>query len=164
MFSSGIIAASRSTYTATSTVTMGTLANVAYGSGYGYSAGRFGGVSNRTGGSNPSPTSITIQGESLPHPYVGEYTQYGARHFGIEIDFNTLYTIHPDRDWLTSLKIDDGQGNSVTLGMSLFNRGTHTSNPYYSRGARYERGYGTNAAAVIDITNNNKNLTWEFIL
>jgi hypothetical protein len=164
MLSSGIIAASRSTYLVTSTVTMGTLSNVSYGSGYGYSAGYFSGGSSRTGGSNPNPTSITIHGESLPHPHIGEYTQFGSRYFTIEIDFTTVYTAHPDRAWLASVNIADGQGNSVEIDTSSFNRNNHTQNNYYSRGARYERGYGTNAPALIDTTNNNKTLTWEFIL
>jgi len=165
MFSSGIIAATGNNNTAaeTSTVTMGTLANVSYGSGYGYSAGRFGGSMGRTGGSNPSPTTQTFGGQTFDHLYVGDWTQYASRTVAIEIPFGSNASNQPTSDWLTSLKIDDGQGNSVELDMSNFTRYTNTSNPYFSRGATYIRGYGTNAPVVIDSTNNDKTLTWDFV-
>ena len=147
----------------TSTVTMGTLSNVSYGSGYGYSAGKLGGVSNRTGGSNPSPTTQTFGGQTFDHLYVGDWAQYGSRTVAIEIPFGSNASNQPTSDWLTSLKIDDGQGNSVELDMSSFSRYTNSNNPYYSRGATYIRGYGTGAAAVIDTTNNDKTLTWDFV-
>jgi hypothetical protein len=163
MFSSAIIAASRSASLPTSTVTMGTLANVSYGSGYGYSAGRFGGSIGRTGGSNPSPSTLDIGGETFNHLYLGDWTQFGSRTMNIEIPYDSNSSNHPTSDWLTSLKIDDGQGNSVELDMSNFSRYSNTNNPYFSRGATYLRGYGTNAFVVIDSTNNDKTLTWEFV-
>jgi hypothetical protein len=164
MFSSAIIAASRvADSSQTSTVTMGTLANVPYGSGYGYSAGRFGGSQNRTGGSNPSPTTLTFGGQTFDHLYVGDWTQYASRTVAIEIPYDSNTSNQPTSDWLTSLKIDDGQGNSVELDMSNFSRYSNTNNPYFSRGATYLRGYGTNAFVVIDSTNNDKTLTWEFV-
>jgi hypothetical protein len=163
MFSSAIIAASRSASLPTSTVTMGTLANVSYGSGYGYSAGRFGGSIGRTGGSNPSPSTLDIGGETFNHLYLGDWTQFGSRTMNIEIHYDSNSSNHPTSDWLTSLKIDDGQGNSVELDLSSFSRSNYTSNPYYSRGATYIRGYGTNAPVIIDTTNNDKTLTWDFV-
>ena len=143
------------------TVTMGTLQNVAYGSGYGYSAGRFGGTLGRTGGSNPSPSTLDIGGETFNHLYVGEWSQYGNRSMNIEIPFVSNASNHPTSNWLTSLEISDGQGNSVELDMSNFTRYNHTGSPYYSRGATYRRsGYSSN---FVDATNNNKTLTWDFV-
>lgn len=166
MFSTGVLAAKMNGNGGggvTSTVTMGTLQNVSYGSGYGYSAGRFGGSMGRTGGSNPSPSTLDIGGETFDHLYVGDWTQYASRTVAIEIPFGSNASNQPTSDWLTSLKIDDGQGNSVELDMSTFTRYTNSSNPYYSRGATYIRGYGTNSAVVINSTNNAKTLTWEFV-
>ena len=147
----------------TTTVTMGTISNISYGSGYGYSAGKFGGVSNRTGGSNPSPTTQTFGGQTFDHLYVGDMTVYGSRSVAIEIPFGSNASNQPTSDWLTSLKIDDGQGNSVDLDMSSFNRYSNSNNPYYTRGATYVRNYGTGASVVIDSTNNDKTLTWDFV-
>jgi len=145
----------------TSTVTMGTLSNVSYGSGYGYSAGKFGGVSGRTGGSNPSPTTQTFGGQTFDHLYVGDWAQYGSRTVAIEIPFGSNASNQPTSDWLTSLEIDDGQGNSLELDMSNFTRYTNSNNPYYSRGATYIKGnYSSN---FIDSTNNDKTLTWDFV-
>lgn len=164
MFITGVLAAKMNGGGGvTSTVTMGTLQNVAYGSGYGYSAGRFGGALGRTGGSNPSPTTQTFGGQTFDHLYVGDWAQYGSRTVAIEIPFGSNASNQPTSDWLTSLKIDDGQGNSVELDMSNFTRSTNTSNPYFSRGATYIRGYGTSAPVVINSTNNNKTLTWDFV-
>tara|TARA_B110000967_G_scaffold160095_1_gene165897 strand:- start:19 stop:558 length:540 start_codon:yes stop_codon:yes gene_type:complete len=148
----------------TSTVTMGTLSNVSYGSGYGYATAPFAGHSNRAGGSNPSPTTQTFGGQTFNHLSVGDITVYGSRTVYIEIPFNSNASNHPTSDWLNSLTIDDGQGNSVELDMSNnYTRNTHTGSPYYSRGAIYYRGYGTNAPVVINSTNNNKTLTWDFV-
>jgi len=172
MFITGVLAAkmngnglgsSNSSSANTTTVTMGTLANVSYGSGYGYSAGRFGGSMGRTGGSNPSPTTQTFGGQTFDHLYVGDWAQYASRTVSIEIPYGSNASNQPTSDWLTSLKIDDGQGNSVELDMSNFTRYTNSNNPYYSRGATYIRGYGTNAPVVIDSTNNDKTLTWDFV-
>ena len=177
MFSTGVLAAKAGKLSATAfdgggsdivsanttTVTMGTLSNVSYGSGYGYSAGRFGGVSNRTGGSNPSPTTQTFGGQTFNHLSVGDWAQYGSRTVAIEIPFGSNASNQPTSDWLTSLKIDDGQGNSVELDMSSFTRSNNSNNPYYSRGATYVRNYGTGASVVIDSTNNDKTLTWDFV-
>jgi len=171
MFSTGVLAAkmngnglgsSNSSSSAnTTTVTMGTISNVAYGSGYGYSAGRFGTVSGRTGGSNPSPTTQTFGGQTFNHLSVGEYSQYGNRSMNIEIPFGSNASNHPTSNWLTSLEISDGQGNSVEIDMSNFTRYNHTGSPYYSRGATYIRsGYSSN---FVDTTNNNKTLTWDFV-
>lgn len=147
----------------TSTVTFGVLANIAYGSGYGYVAGRFNGSTNISGGSNPSPADLTILTKTLPHPYVADYAQYGTRYVRVEIDYDTSASDHPSSDWLTTLKVDDGQGNSNTFDMSTFTRSSHTGNPYYSRGAAYYRNFGTGTAALVDSTNNAKTLTWEFV-
>ncbi len=162
MFSTGVLAAKMNGGGGvTSTVTMGTLQNVAYGSGYGYSAGRFGGTMGRTGGSNPSPSTLDIGGETFDHLYVGEWAQYGNRSIHIEIPYDSNASNQPTSDWLTSLKIDDGQGNSVELDMSSFNRSNNSNNPYYSRGANYVRSnYSSN---FVDTTNNAKTLTWEFV-
>lgn len=148
----------------TTTVTMGTLSNVSYGSGYGYSAGKFGGVSNRTGGSNPSPTTQTFGGQTFDHLYVGDWAQYASRTVAIEIPYGSNASNQPTSDWLNSLTINDGQGNSVELDMSNnYIRANHTGNPHFSRGAIYYRGYGTGAPVVINSTNNNKTLTWDFV-
>jgi hypothetical protein len=169
MFITGVLAAkvgklaadSSSSSENTSTVTMGTLSNVSYGSGYGYSTGPFGSSSNRTGGSNPSPTTQTFGGQTFDHLFVGEWSQYGNRSMNIEIPFGSNASNQPTSDWLTSLKIDDGQGNSVELDMSNFTRYNHTGSPYYSRGATYNKsGYSSN---FIDTTNNDKTLTWDFV-
>ena len=176
MFSTGVLAAkvgklaaaanggggSDSSSANTTTVTMGTLQNVAYGSGYGYSAGRFGASSGRTGGSNPSPTTQTFGGQTFDHLYVGDWAQFGSRTVAIEIPFGSNASNQPTSDWLTSLKIDDGQGNSVELDMSSFNRYNSSNNQYGSKGANYLKYYGTGAPVVIDSTNNNKTLTWDF--
>ncbi len=147
----------------TSTVNFGVLSNVPYGSGYGYVAGRFIRSTSISGGSNPSPANLTILTKTLPHPYIGDFAQYGNRIVRIEIDFDVSASDHPASDWLTSLKIDDGQGNSNTLDMSTFSRSNHTGSPYYAAGALYVRGYGTGVAALVDTTNNAKTLTWEFV-
>ena len=147
----------------TSTVNFGVLANVPYGSGYGYVAGRFARSSVISGGSNPSPANLTILTKTLPHPYIGDYAQYGNRIVRIEIDFDVSASDHPASDWLTSLKIDDGQGNSNTFDMSNFTRANHTGNAYYPAGAEYRRTYGTGYPSLVDTTNNAKTLTWEFV-
>ena len=177
MFSTGVLAAKAGKLSATAfdgggsdivsanttTVTMGTLSNVSYGSGYGYATAPFAGNSNRAGGSNPSPTTQTFGGQTFNHLSVGDWAQYGSRTVAIEIPFGSNASNQPTSDWLTSLKIDDGQGNSVELDMSSFNRSNNSNNPYYSRGATYVRNYGTGASVVIDSTNNDKTLTWDFV-
>lgn len=170
MFMTGVLAAKLGAINSSSgssanitTVTMGTLSNVSYGSGYGYSAGNFGGVSNRAGGSNPSPTTQTFGGQTFDHLYVGDWAQYASRTVAIEIPYGSNASNQPTSDWLNSLTINDGQGNSVELDMSNFTRYTNSNNPYYTRGATYIRGYGTGAPVVIDSTNNDKTLTWDFV-
>jgi hypothetical protein len=142
---------------------MGTLSNVSYGSGYGYATAPFAGSSNRAGGSNPSPTTQTFGGQTFNHLSVGDWAQYASRTVAIEIPYGSNASNHPTSDWLNSLTINDGQGNSVELDMSNFTRANHTGSPYFSRGAIYIRGYGTNAPVVIDSTNNDKTLTWDFV-
>lgn len=178
MFSTGVLAAKAGKLSATAfdgggsdivsanttTVTMGTLSNVSYGSGYGYATAPFAGNSNRAGGSNPSPTTQTFGGQTFNHLSVGDISVYGSRSVYIEIPFNSNASNQPTSDWLNSLTIDDGQGNSVELDMSNnYTRNNHTNNPYYSRGAIYYRNYGTGASVVIDSTNNDKTLTWDFV-
>ena len=149
------------------TVTFGLLSNFPFGSAYGYvaSGGYFYNSSNYSGGSNPSPATISIDGNTFNHPYIADYTQYGYRGVRIEIDKDSNGANHPTTDWLTSLKIDDGAGNSNTIdtsdGYYRFNR---VSSQYVNNGAYYSKGFGSNAPVVIDTTNNDKTLTWEFVL
>lgn len=173
MFITGVLAAkmngnglgssdSSSSSANTTTVTFGTLSNVAYGSGYGYSTGPFGASSNRTGGSNPSPTTQTFGGQTFNHLFVGEMIQYGNRMLSIEIPFGSNASNHPNSNWLNGLEISDGQGNSVDIDVtSGFTRYNHTGSPYWARGATYIRsGYSSN---YVDTTNNNKTLAWDFV-
>lgn len=168
MFITGVLAAKMNATNLgssnTTTVTFGTLANVSYGSGYGYSTGPFGASIYRTGGSNPSPTTQTFGGQTFDHLFVGETIQYGNRAMTIEIPFESNASNHPNSNWLNGLEISDGQGNSVNIDVtSGFSRTNHSGvgNQYFKRGASYMgSSYSSN---YIDTTNNDKTLTWDFV-
>lgn len=158
----------------TSTVTFGVMSNVQYGSGYGYAERYSLGADGRACGSNPSPTTLDVGGQTFNHIQITESSQYQYRAFVVEIPHGSNYSNHPTwtEDWLNTVTISDGAGNDYTFDTSDSGVGqlSPTTSFYYNNGALYRATYNTNTGAPnynqvyrLDSTNNDKTITWDFV-
>lgn len=157
----------------TSTVTFGVMSNVPSGSGYGYAERYSLGTDGRACGSNPSPTTLDVGGQTFNHLQITESSQYQWRNFAVEIPHGSNYSNQPtsSEDWLNTVTISDGAGNDFTFDTSDSDvtQNSAATHQYYKNGTWYRKQYLVHSGApnytqvyLIDSTNNNKTITWDF--